>query len=290
MGNGISAQTQSLSSGFGMPPNVTDILSLNTGAAQIKFDTSKSRLSIAAFVDNLTSYGAMFWTPHNHTLVTESIRAGAIAATGTVSEPTNNASYFPSPKMFVNYLSGMTIGEALYARTSLPNMLLLVGDPLARPFKSTTTNPPNPPTFVAGCKITQNTCPFSPQKIGTFTDSHDGSSTNEGRCLRRAAEFSEWCNNPRGVVTSAEFTRANGTKATTSVTSTGCFVVQYVCTNYPNFVGVILDDHQGSGTNESRCLTRASDYANWCNNPRGAETRAKFIRTNGSVATRSYVK
>jgi hypothetical protein len=142
----------------------------------------------------------------------------------------------------------------------------------------------------SNCQITQSACPFSPDKVGTFYDNHDGSAANEGRCMRRGAEYSEWCNNPRGTATTSEFKRANGTSAVYTITSTGCFVVQFTCVNFPDFVGVILDDHQNSGTNETRCLARASEYSLWCNNPSGTETRAKFVRPDGSIGTRSYVR
>lgn len=44
------------------------------------------------------------------------------------------------------------------------------------------------------CEISLSSCPLKPaQKLGTFLDNYDGSSSNQSRCLARAQEYKTWC-------------------------------------------------------------------------------------------------
>ncbi len=73
------------------------------------------------------------------TKLTEFLRAGAAAASGTVVEPyvVNESPWqfkFPIPQLHVYYAQGLSAVEAFYLACSSPYQLLLVGDPLCQPF------------------------------------------------------------------------------------------------------------------------------------------------------------
>jgi len=57
-----------------------------------------------------------------------------VAASGTVTEPYAIADKFPSALMQVHYARGCTAAEAFYQSISGPYQLLIVGDPLCRPW------------------------------------------------------------------------------------------------------------------------------------------------------------
>ncbi len=120
------------------------------------------------------------------------------------------------------------------------------------------------PSTAAGCSIQQTACASFPDHRGTFPDDWDGSKTNEARCLLRAQEYANWCNNPTGTTTTATFTRNDGTTASNSFTrpaAAGCAISQPVCTAYPTYKNTFSDNWESSGTNELRCLARAQEYA-----------------------------
>ena len=85
-----------------------------------------------AFCDNFTSYGAVF--RQNQTKLTHFLDHGAAMATGMVCEPYTIRSKIPSPFAHVHYVRGCTILESIYQTVQNPYEILIVGDPLCRPF------------------------------------------------------------------------------------------------------------------------------------------------------------
>ena len=69
--------------------------------------------------------------------LTDLIRHGAAGASGTVAEPYAIAAKFPSPFIHVHYVRGASMVEAFYQSVSGPYQLLIVGDPLCRPWSKT---------------------------------------------------------------------------------------------------------------------------------------------------------
>jgi hypothetical protein len=67
-------------------------------------------------------------------LLTEFLRQGAAGASGTVVEPTAQPEKFPHPMVHVYYASGCTLAESIYQSVFGPYQLLVVGDPLCRPW------------------------------------------------------------------------------------------------------------------------------------------------------------
>jgi len=83
--------------------------------------------------EHLTSAAAYF---HHYaqTKVSSWIRAGASGTAGTVTEPMAIWTKFPHARFFVHYARGCTMLESFYQSILSPLQILLLGDPLARPW------------------------------------------------------------------------------------------------------------------------------------------------------------
>jgi uncharacterized protein (TIGR03790 family) len=83
--------------------------------------------------EHLTSCGAMF-DYHDQVKLTWWIRAGATASAGTVTEPNAIWTKFPNARFFAHYGRGCTLLESFFQSIGSPLQILLVGEPLARPW------------------------------------------------------------------------------------------------------------------------------------------------------------
>ena len=70
----------------------------------------------------------------SQTPLSELIRYGAAGTAGTVAEPYTIRQKAAAPAVQVYYASGCTLAEAYYQSVSGPYQLLIVGDPLCRPW------------------------------------------------------------------------------------------------------------------------------------------------------------
>ncbi len=116
-----------------LPQGKADVIGAVVGAAGFSWQSSGSRLLPGAIAESLTSYGGHFNT-HKQTKLTEFLRYGAAGASGAVAEPFSLQAKFPVPLLHVHYADGCSLAEAFYQSVEAPYQLLIVGDPLARPY------------------------------------------------------------------------------------------------------------------------------------------------------------
>jgi hypothetical protein len=117
-----------------LPSSKRDVAGLMTGAADFDWPASKSTIVPGAICENLTSYGGIFTPSVGQTPLSVFIRAGAAGSSGTVIEPYALQAKFPHPAIHVHYARGATLAEAFYQSVQAPYQLLVVGDPLCRPW------------------------------------------------------------------------------------------------------------------------------------------------------------
>lgn len=117
-----------------VPLNKDDVQGVVMGTAEFDWKASGSTILRGAICDNLTSYGGVMASEASQTPLSEFLRYGAAGASGTVVEPTALAVKFPSPMIQVHYARGCTMAEAFYQSVHGPYQLLIVGDPLCRPW------------------------------------------------------------------------------------------------------------------------------------------------------------
>lgn len=123
-----------------LPRNKPSVLGVQLGAPVFNWSSSGSTLVPGAIADNLTSLGGVMTSPAGQTKLTELIKAGAAASSGTVTEPYALEEKFPHPQLYAHYAAGASLIEAFYLSVTGPYQLLIVGDPLCRPF----SNAPQP--------------------------------------------------------------------------------------------------------------------------------------------------
>ena len=117
-----------------LPAAKRDVAGLMTGAADFDWPASKSTIVPGAICENLTSFGGIFTPSVGQTPLSVFIRAGAAGSSGTVIEPYALQAKFPHPAIQVHYARGATLAEAFYQSVQAPYQLLVVGDPLCRPW------------------------------------------------------------------------------------------------------------------------------------------------------------
>lgn len=116
-----------------VPVRERSVLGACIGTPQFNWTQSGSKLLPGAIGDNFTSYGGRMDVP-GQTKLSEFLRHGAAGASGTVVEPYAIANKFPHAMLHAHYARGCTLAEAYYQSVAGPMQLLIVGDPLCRPF------------------------------------------------------------------------------------------------------------------------------------------------------------
>jgi hypothetical protein len=117
-----------------LPTNQRDVAGLMTGTPDFDWQASRSTIMPGAICENLTSYGGIFTPSAGQTPLSAFIRAGAAGSSGTVIEPYALQAKFPHPAIQLHYARGATLAEAFYQSVRAPYQLLVVGDPLCRPW------------------------------------------------------------------------------------------------------------------------------------------------------------
>lgn len=117
-----------------MPISRSDVAGAMIGIANFSWTQSHSKILPGAICENFTSFGGKMVEDSSQTPLSEFLRYGAAGTSGTVVEPYAMPEKFPSPMMQVHYARGCTLAEAYYQSVFSPAQLLIVGDPLCRPW------------------------------------------------------------------------------------------------------------------------------------------------------------
>ena len=117
-----------------MPTEKNDVQGAMLGIADFDWKASHSTILPGAICEHFTSFGGDLHAGAGQTPLSVWLRYGAAASSGTVTEPYAIANKFPSPMMQVHYARGCTVAESYYQSLLCPYQLLIVGDPLCRPW------------------------------------------------------------------------------------------------------------------------------------------------------------
>ena len=117
------------------PAGRKDIMGLMMGTADLN-PGADNRYLPGSMAEHLTSMAGAFQTP-SQTKISAWIEAGTAGAAGAVVEPMSVWQKFPSARFFVHYANGCSMMESFFQSIRCPLQLLIVGDPLARPWAPT---------------------------------------------------------------------------------------------------------------------------------------------------------
>lgn len=120
--------------GNALPQDRIAIAGIMAGSADFNFASTGSTIMPGAICEHLTSFGGMLTEGSGQTPLTEWIRCGAAGSSGTVTEPYAIQDKFPTPFLHVHYAAGCSLAEAFYQSIQGPYQLMVLGDPLCRPW------------------------------------------------------------------------------------------------------------------------------------------------------------
>lgn len=116
-----------------VPIGKKDVIGCMAGIAGFKWPADKSVMLPGCIAEHLTSFGARF-DGSGQTKISEFLRHGATGSSGAVTEPYALWPKFPRARMHVYYADGCSLAESFYQSVYGPYQLLIIGDPLARPY------------------------------------------------------------------------------------------------------------------------------------------------------------
>jgi uncharacterized protein (TIGR03790 family) len=115
------------------PWGLTNLLGFQTGLAV--FGVSSNAFHPGAIADSFSSFGGQIFETSGQTTLLAFIHAGASASYGTITEPQPIVKKFPDPQVYFYQSRGYTVAESYYQGIEIPLEGLLVGEPLAAPFR-----------------------------------------------------------------------------------------------------------------------------------------------------------
>jgi hypothetical protein len=116
-----------------LPQGKRDVLGVVAGIPRFDWKKTESRILPGAICEHLTSFGGAF-LDRRDTKLSNWLRHGAAGSSGTVGEGFFVHQKFPHAFLHRHYAEGCSLAEAFYLSIAAPYQLLVVGDPLARPF------------------------------------------------------------------------------------------------------------------------------------------------------------
>ena len=117
-----------------LPQGRTDVQGLMFGVDTYKWKDCGSTIRPGAICESLTSWSGNFDLNASQTPISELLRNGAAGSSGTVNEPYAIQNKFPYAWIQVHYARGCTLAESFYQSVFGPYQLIVVGDPLCRPW------------------------------------------------------------------------------------------------------------------------------------------------------------
>ena len=118
------------------PEGARGVLGVTMGARSVNPESLSFRPG--AMAEHFTSFAGAFGVP-TQTKLSAWLRAGATSSSGTVAEPYALWPKFPSASFFVHYARGCSMIESYFQSIASPLQILLVGEPLASPWKPAAT-------------------------------------------------------------------------------------------------------------------------------------------------------
>lgn len=115
------------------PWGLTNVLGYQTGLAN--FGMSPDAFLPGAIADSFSSFGGKIFETTGQSSLLTFIHAGATASYGTITEPQPIVKKFPDPLVYFYQARGYSAAEAYYQSIEIPLEGLLVGEPLAAPFR-----------------------------------------------------------------------------------------------------------------------------------------------------------
>jgi uncharacterized protein (TIGR03790 family) len=111
----------------------SNLLGFQTGLAN--FSISPNTFVPGAMADSMTSYAGLIFGPNSQTTLLAFIHAGAAGSYGTVTEPGAVVTKFPDPMVYFYQARGFGLAECYYQGVQYPFQGLVVGEPLAAPYR-----------------------------------------------------------------------------------------------------------------------------------------------------------